>query len=90
MQPLAVLATRQGAGQQILQSSDCHMTGTQILYVRCGVLKETSWPLVTSSVAEPEQFGVEIFLAGAGADLKFDLEPEANILGSAPAPFFGK
>ena len=35
-----------------------------------------------SSFAEPEPVGARGFLAGAGADLKFDLEPEgANILG---------
>ena len=39
---------------------------------------------LSESIAEPEPVGAEVFfLAGAGADFKFDLELE-------PAPFFGK
>ena len=32
--------------------------------------------ITETSVAEPEPVGDEAFLAGAGADLKFELEPE--------------
>ena len=38
-------------------------------------------PYFANSVVEPEPVGAEVFLAKAGADLKFELEPEPIFLG---------